>query len=159
MRLLLSLLLLAPAAFAQEETSDEEGEVAPSEHPGLDSPEAVRLHKYEGPRRRAQAFLIPMDEKARAPTARVAQAIEGVLARTPMYEVVDLGRILSVESTSAAISFTDSRIKYFRLINSHSAAGNMSRFAASNSSSRASASGLIADSICSRRENRSRKAR
>ena len=107
MRLLLSLLLLAPAAFAQEETSDEEGEVAPSEHPGLDSPEAVRLHKYEGPRRRAQAFLIPMDEKARAPTARVAQAIEGVLARTPMYEVVDLGRILSVESTSEQASRAD----------------------------------------------------
>ena len=53
MRLLLSLLLLAPAAFAQEETSDEEGEVAPSEHPGLDSPEAVRVfvrHPEQGTR-------------------------------------------------------------------------------------------------------------
>jgi tetratricopeptide (TPR) repeat protein len=107
MRLLLSLLLLAPAPFAEEEPSGEEGEIAPSEHPGSDSPEAVRAQKYQGPRRRAQAFLIPMDEKARASTARVAQAIEDVLSRTPMYEVVDLGRILSVESTSEQASRAD----------------------------------------------------
>ncbi|HEX9579252.1 MAG TPA: PEGA domain-containing protein [Myxococcales bacterium] len=104
MRFVLCVLLLgSPALFAQEEPSPsggEEGAIPPSAHPGSDSPEAVRAAKYDGPRRRAQAFLIPMDEKARAPTTRVAQAIETVLAHTPMYEVIDLGRALSVESTA-----------------------------------------------------------
>ena len=97
MRLFLCLLLLsATPAFAQEETP--EGEIAPSEHPGSDSPEAVHA-AYTGPKHRVQAFLIPMDEKARTPTTRVGQAVEDVLLHTAMYEVIDLGRALSVEST------------------------------------------------------------
>ena len=100
MRPLLCLLVLASTrVLAQEEHP---GGEEPSEgimQPGSDSPEAVHPH-FEGSRRRAQAFLIPMDEKARAPTARVAQAVEGVLSHTRQYEVVDLGRALSVESTA-----------------------------------------------------------
>ncbi len=101
---LLCLLLLCPAAaFAQEEpvdTSDPSGDDAPSlMRPGSDSPEASHARKYDGPRHRAQAFLIPMDEGARHPTTRVATAVETVLLHTPLYEVVDLGHALSVEST------------------------------------------------------------
>jgi hypothetical protein len=106
MRVFLCLFLLGSTALSAQE-EHEEAEVAPSAHPGSDSPEAVRAAKYDGPRRRAQAFLIPMDEKARAPTTRVAQAIETVLARTPMYEVVDLGRALSVESTAEQAKSAD----------------------------------------------------
>ena len=103
MRPLLSLLLVLqalPAAAQEEPESESESEVAPSLHPGSDSPEAVRAPKFDGPRQRAQAFLIPMDEGARTPTIRVAQAVENVLVHTPTYEVVDLGRALSVESTA-----------------------------------------------------------
>jgi len=101
MRLLFLLVLLqAVPALAQEEPeSVPEGEIAPSQHPGSDSPEAVH-GKYEGPKRRVQAFLIPMDEGARTPTTRVGQAVEAVLLHTSRYEVVDLGRALSVESTA-----------------------------------------------------------
>jgi hypothetical protein len=48
-----------------------------------------------------------MDEAARTPVTRVAQAIEGVLQHTPMYEVVDLGRALSVESTAEQAQHAD----------------------------------------------------
>ena len=104
MRPLLCLLLLCSAtAVAQEEpmdNSDPSGDGAPSMmRPGSDSPEAVHARKYDGPRHRAQAFLIPMDEAARTPTTRVATAVETVLLHTPVYEVVDLGHALSVEST------------------------------------------------------------
>ena len=64
MRPLLCLLLLALPAWAQEEHGSDEP--AESMRPGSDSPEAVLPRRYEGPRRRAQAFLIPMDEGARA---------------------------------------------------------------------------------------------
>src|SRR5881392_3646046 len=107
MRPLLCLLLalFSTSARAQEDSAPEpappeEGEMSPSIHPGTDSPEAQHAGKYAGVRKRAQAFLIPMDEGARTPTARVAQALENVLQHTPMYEVVDLGRALSVESTA-----------------------------------------------------------
>src|SRR5436190_21894873 len=107
MRLFLCLLLarFSTSGSAQEESAPEpapveEGDVTPSAHPGSDSPEAQHAQKYDGVRKRAQAFLIPMDEGARTPTARVAQALENVLQHTPMYEVVDLGRALSVESTA-----------------------------------------------------------
>src|ERR1700704_3329253 len=101
----LLLVLFSASAIAQEESSEPaaepvEGEVSPSLHPGSDSPEAQHARKYDGVRKRAQAFLIPMDEGARTPTSRVAQALEGVLQHTPMYEVIDLGRALSVESTA-----------------------------------------------------------
>jgi hypothetical protein len=103
MRPLLCLLLLCSVpAFAQEEPMDDEpsGDDAPSMmRPGSDSPESQHARKYAGPRHRAQAFLIPMDEGARTPTTRVATAVETVLLRTPIYEVVDLGHALSVEST------------------------------------------------------------
>ncbi len=98
---LLSLVLALPA-LAQEEadTGPEEGTVPSSTHPGSDSPEAQHAMKApDGSRRRAQAFLIPMDEQAKAATARIAQAVEGVLAATAQYEVVDLGKALSVESS------------------------------------------------------------
>src|SRR5436190_1823009 len=101
----LLFVLFSTSAFGQEEPSEPapepvEGEVSASAHPGSDSPEAQHAQKYDGVRKRAQAFLIPMDEGARTPTARVAQALENVLQHTPMYEVVDLGRALSVESTA-----------------------------------------------------------
>ena len=99
--IILSLVLALPA-LAQEDTDTgrEEGMVPASTHPGSDSPEAQHAQKApDGSRRRAQAFLIPMDEQAKAATARVAQALEGVLATAPQYEVVDLGKALSVESS------------------------------------------------------------
>ena len=98
MRLLLALLLCALPALAQE---DAEEEAPATLRPGSDSPEAQHPEKRaaDGSRRRAQAFLIPMDERAKAATARVAQAVEGVLAGTAHYEVVDLGKALSVESS------------------------------------------------------------
>ena len=104
MRSLLCLLLLcSKAALAQEEpidNGDPSGDDAPSMmRPGSDSPEASHARKYDGTRHRAQAFLIPMDEAARHPTTRVATAVESVLLHTPLYEVVDLGHALSVEST------------------------------------------------------------
>lgn len=102
-------LLFALPALAQEEGpgagmgSEGPGEdgVPHSVHPGSDSPEsAARGRPAEaGTRRKAQAFLIPLDEQSRAATARVAQALEGVLAGAAQYEVIDLGRALSVEST------------------------------------------------------------
>src|SRR5260370_158806 len=99
-------------AHAQEETEGE-GAVSPSMHPGSDSPEAVHA-KYSGPKHRAQAFLIPMDEGARTPTTRVAQAIESVLQHAAMYEVVDLGRALSVESTAEQAQRADAGRKLLK---------------------------------------------
>ena len=100
-RLLFISLALALPALAQEDPGAEEGALPASTHPGSDSPEAQHAQKSRegGTRRRAQAFLIPMDEQARPATARVAQAVEGVLAGTAQYEVVDLGKALSVESS------------------------------------------------------------
>src|SRR5258708_10631101 len=103
MRLLCLVLLCSFAALAQEEPSsseDSSDSESSSMRPPSDSPEAVHARKYDGPRPRAQAFLIPMDEAARAPTTRAAQAIEGVLLHTAIYEVVDLGHALSVQSTA-----------------------------------------------------------
>src|SRR5438270_2764125 len=109
MRFLFCLLLLAAPVVAQEEPSSEGEEGSNMTlRPGSDSPEAQHAGKYDGPRHRAQAFLIPMDEGARTPTARVAEALQGVLVHTPMYEVVDLGRALSVESTAEQAQHADS---------------------------------------------------
>jgi hypothetical protein len=105
MRALLCLLLLCSfTSVAQEEPAAPE-ESSDSDSPSMmrpasDSPESAHPRKYDGPKHRVQAFLIPMDEAARGPTTRVAQAIESVLLHTPIYEVVDLGRALSVESTA-----------------------------------------------------------
>ncbi|MFN2546317.1 MAG: PEGA domain-containing protein [Myxococcales bacterium] len=112
MRLLLCLWLLGSLpAFAQEDSqpndSEPPDEATSTMHPGSDSPEAQHAGKYDGPRHRVQAFLIPMDEGARTPTARVAQALEGVLQHTPMYSVVDLGRALRVESTAEQAQHAD----------------------------------------------------
>jgi hypothetical protein len=106
MRTLLSLLLLCSfASLAQEEPSAPEESSDSSDSPSMmrpasDSPESAHPKTYDGPKHRVQAFLIPMDEGARTPTTRVARAIESVLLHTPIYEVVDLGRALSVESTA-----------------------------------------------------------
>jgi tetratricopeptide (TPR) repeat protein len=102
--IILSIVAALPAlALAQDADADnggEEGAVPASTHPGSDSPEAQHAQRApDGSRRRAQAFLIPMDEQAKAATARVAQAVEGVLAQASQYEVVDLGKALSVESS------------------------------------------------------------
>ena len=87
MRLLLGLLLLSSAtAFAQEDA--------------------------DRPRHRAQAFLIPMDENARTPTTRVATAVETVLLRTPIYEVVEIAprkgtrQSLTLSATPTAASLS-----------------------------------------------------
>jgi hypothetical protein len=94
---LLSVLsLAATSALAQDE-----GEPLPaSEHPGSDSPESVSAGaaRHAAGRRRAQAFLIPLDEKARAPTGRVAQALERALAAAHQYEVVDLAKALASDA-------------------------------------------------------------
>ncbi len=90
------LVLAAAGARAQDE-----GEPLPaSEHPGSDSPESVSAAAVRNAagRRRAQAFLIPLDEKARAPTGRVAQALERALAAAHQYEVVDLARALASDA-------------------------------------------------------------
>src|SRR5438132_8568195 len=111
MRLFLCVALLCSLpAFAQEDPFPndlEPPDEVSSMRPGSDSPEAQHARRYDGPRHRAQAFLIPMDEGARTPTARVAQALESVLQHTPMYEVVDLGRALSVESTAEQAQHAD----------------------------------------------------
>src|SRR5258708_13525710 len=104
MRPLLCLLLLCSVpAFAQEEPMDDEpsGDDALSMmRPGPDSPESQHARKYDGPRHRAQAFLIPMDEGARTPTTRVATAVETVLLRTPIYQVVTRGHPLPSAPTA-----------------------------------------------------------
>ena len=100
-RIVILSLVLALPALAQEDQGGDEGAVPASLHPGSDSPEAQHAERAAESvtRRRAQAFLIPMDDQAKAATARVAQAVEGVLASTRHYEVVDLGKALSVESS------------------------------------------------------------
>src|SRR2546430_948118 len=114
-RLLAALPLLcalaAPPTRAQEEGSSpqpsepgEAGEVSPSTLPPSDSPEStasvrVLRPEWHGVRRRVQTFLVPLDDKARAPTARVAAALEQLQSGLPQYEVVDLGRALKVDAT------------------------------------------------------------
>ncbi|MBS2020899.1 MAG: PEGA domain-containing protein [Deltaproteobacteria bacterium] len=94
---LMCLLSLSLPLRAQEEGGDSE----PSERPGSDSPEAVtraRAREGFGARRRAQAFLIPLDEKARMPTSRVALAIERALSGARQYDVVDLAKALAADA-------------------------------------------------------------
>ncbi len=91
------LLLSSLPAAAQDEGGDP---VPDSEHPGSDSPEAVTAAQVRtrAGRRRAQAFLIPLDEKARAATGRVAAAIERVLAGSKQYDVIDLAKALASDA-------------------------------------------------------------
>lgn len=107
--LLVLVLSLAAAAQEEQEADQDPGDEAsaPMMRPALDSPEAVHARSYDGPRERVQAFLIPMDENARAPTTRVAQSVEEVLLRAPVYEVVDLGRALSVDATAEQAARAD----------------------------------------------------
>jgi PEGA domain len=94
-----ALCLRALPAVAQED-----GEPLPeSEHPASDSPEAVTAAQVRSGvgKRRAQAFLIPLDEKARAATGRVAVAIERVLAGSKQYDVVDLAKALASDAGPA----------------------------------------------------------
>jgi hypothetical protein len=96
---LVSLLIAPLRARAQEE-----GEALPeSVHPGSDSPESVtgKLSKQVKGRRRAQAFLIPLDEKARTATGRVAQAIERALSAARQYEAVDIAKALAIDAEPA----------------------------------------------------------
>jgi hypothetical protein len=101
-------LAVAPAQ-AQDEGSEapehSESEGPASALPASDSPEStasIRVLKpqWQGARKKIQTFLVPLDEKARAPTARVAQALEALQGSLAQYEVVDLGRALSVSATS-----------------------------------------------------------
>lgn len=90
----------ARPAIAQEEPEPlgDDGAIPASVHPGSDSPDVTKPKRtVAANRKRAQAFLIPLDERSRAATARVAQAVEGVLAGTAHYEVIDLGKALSVD--------------------------------------------------------------
>ena len=103
-RLLPWLLSAALAASALPARAQEEGEPLPdSEHPGSDSPEAVTAAHARSAlgRRRAQAFLIPLDEKARGPTGRVAAAIERVMAGSKQYDLVDLAKALASDAEPA----------------------------------------------------------
>lgn len=107
-----ALLLAAAPALAQEESAGSSSDsvggdegIPNSVHPGSDSPESAGVRPGEPrSRRKAQAFLIPLDEQSRAATGRVAQALEGVLAGTAQYEVIDLGRALSVEPTPEQVA-------------------------------------------------------
>lgn len=85
MRLLTCLLLCSGTALAQE------------------NPDSA-------PRRRAQAFLIPMDEAARTPTMRVAAAFETVLVSSPLYEVVALPAAPGARSLSQLIASASDEI-------------------------------------------------
>ena len=94
-----SVALLALPLRAQEE-----GDPLPeSEHPGTDSPESVNSAAVRSAagRKRAQAFLIPLDEKSRIPTGRVAQALERALSGARQYEVVDLAKALASDAEPA----------------------------------------------------------
>jgi hypothetical protein len=88
------LLAFAPPLRAQED------QIPESEHPGSDSPEAVTAaHARAGAgRRRAQAFLIPLDEKARGATARVAESVERVLTAKKQFDVIDLAKALASDA-------------------------------------------------------------
>ena len=97
----LSVLLLSALPAAAQ---DEGGEPVPdSEHPGSDSPEAVTAAqaRTRAGRRRAQAFLIPLDDKARTTIGRVAAAIERVLAGSKQYDIVDLAKALASDAEPA----------------------------------------------------------
>jgi len=98
--LCLASLLLAPVHARAQDESDPLPE---SEHPGSDSPESVtgKLSTQAKGRRRAQAFLIPLDEKARAATGRVAQAIERALSAARQYEAVDIAKALAIDAEPA----------------------------------------------------------
>src|SRR2546426_560823 len=102
---LLTLPLFAVALPARAQEGD--GEPIPeSELPPSDSPEStasvrVLRPEWQGARKKVQTFLVPLDEKARAPTARVAQALEQLQTSLAQYEVVDLGRALKADATPA----------------------------------------------------------
>ena len=103
-RLLPWLLSAALAISALPARAQDEGEPLPdSDHPGSDSPEAVTAAHARSAlgRRRAQAFLIPLDEKARGATGRVAAAIERVMAGSKQYDVVDLAKALASDAEPA----------------------------------------------------------
>jgi len=96
--LLSGVMLFATRALAQDDSDP----VPESEHPGTDSPESVSsAARNTAGRKRAQAFLIPLDEKARSATARVAQALERALAAARQYEVVDLAKALASDAEPA----------------------------------------------------------
>ena len=120
MRALYALLVLALAASparAQEggdgdsspppeppSAAEPEGDGIPtSTLPASDSPESsLSSHalrpQWQGGKKKVQTFLVPLDEKARAATARVAQALEQLQGSLPQYEVVDLGRALKADA-------------------------------------------------------------
>ena len=100
--LLCALLGLPSIARADGDSDEGADEIPESTHPALDSPESVsaqRAKDYGQDRHKTQAFLIPLDERARAATARVAQGVEGQLAQVPRYEMIDLSRALAVDAT------------------------------------------------------------
>ena len=99
--LLVAAVLASLPAHAQQ-ASEGDG-IPPSELPATDSPESsasVRALRpqWQGGRKKVQTFLVPLDEKARAPTARVAQALEQLQGSLAQYEVVDLGRALKADA-------------------------------------------------------------
>src|SRR5438270_6275674 len=102
--LLAAALLAALPARAQDEGGDGSDPVPASELPGSDSPEStaavhVLQPRWQGSKKKIQTFLVPLDEKARTPTARVAQALEQFQGSLSQYEVVDLGKALKVDAT------------------------------------------------------------
>ena len=119
MRALFALLVIALAAAparAQEEgdsspmpqeppsAAEPDGDNIPtSTLPASDSPESSSSSRairpqWQGGKKKVQTFLVPLDEKARAATARVAQALEQLQGSLPQYEVVDLGRALKSDA-------------------------------------------------------------
>ena len=102
--LLCALVTLPPPARADGD-SDQGGDdaVPESTHPATDSPEsaaAVRTTEDRPSRHKTQAFLIPLDERARATTARVAKGVESELTQVRKYELIDLTRALAVDATA-----------------------------------------------------------
>ncbi len=97
---LCALVALTPARLFAQDASDP---VPESEHPGSDSPESVTAAQLRATlgRKRAQAFLVPLDEKARKATTRIAQALEHALSAAKQYEVVDLAKELASDAEPA----------------------------------------------------------
>jgi hypothetical protein len=109
---LCAALVAAPAEGHAQEGADDEGGGA-EEHlprsalPASDSPESPALRSHEPAalraRRRAQAFLLPLDEAARAAAGRVAQGATEAMLRSAD-EMIDLSLPLAAEGPQGAAS-------------------------------------------------------
>jgi hypothetical protein len=111
---LCAALAAAPAGVRAQEEPDHDGDGSAAEQqlplnapPASDSPEPLALRPHEPTaihaRRRTQAFLLPLDEAARAAAGRVAQgATQAMLSSAD--EMIDLSLPLAAEGPQGAAS-------------------------------------------------------